>query len=92
MIMIMIMHKICVNKTNQTQLDFFSQSESCIKDLRLIFLICVQTQFLCNGARINTILEVFTLNVCLFLFNCDRAKERSHQRPSNRRETKTLQH
>ena len=32
---------------------FFKQSESRIKDLRLICLICVQTQFLCNGAIIN---------------------------------------
>ena len=29
----------------------FNQSESRIKGLRLIFLICVQTQIFCNGAR-----------------------------------------
>ena len=31
----------------------FNQSESRIKDLRLIFLICIQTQILCNGAIIH---------------------------------------
>ena len=49
------LHKICV----WTQIRkikhklIFNQSESRIKDLRLIFLICVQTQILCNGANIT---------------------------------------
>ena len=37
------------NQTNQTLISF-NQSESRIKGLRVIFLICDQTQILCNGA------------------------------------------
>ena len=36
--------------SNVRQFCQFNQSESRINDLRLIFLICVQTQILCNRA------------------------------------------
>ena len=39
----------------------FNQSESRIKDLRLIFLTCVQTQILCNGAYVAK----FEFNDCI---------------------------
>ena len=44
--------RLNASQKNQTQIDF-NQSESRIKDLRLIFLICVQTQILCNGAIVT---------------------------------------
>ena len=50
------MHPRCINlrferKSEKSIANWFSnQSESRIKDLRLSFLICVQTQILCNGA------------------------------------------
>ena len=50
-----IMHKICVwmqIRKIKSKLIFY-QSEWRIKDLRLIFLICVQTQILCNGAYVT---------------------------------------
>ena len=46
------LHKICIwtqIRKIKRKLNF-NQSESRIKDLRLIFLICVQTQILCKGA------------------------------------------
>ena len=48
------LHKICVwtqiRKIKRNLI--FNQSESRINDLRLIFLICVQTQILCNRAYV----------------------------------------
>ena len=50
------LHKICVwtqIRKIKRKLSF-NQSESSIKDLRLIFVrTCVQTQILCNGANIT---------------------------------------
>ena len=49
------LHKICVwtqiRKIKRKLI--FNQSESRIKDLRLIFMICVQTQILCNGVIVD---------------------------------------
>ena len=49
------LHKICVwtqiRKIKRNLI--FNQSESRINDLRLIFLICVQTHILCNRAKVS---------------------------------------
>ena len=57
-----LLHKICIwTQIRKIKRKFiFNQSESRIKDLRLIFLICIQTQILCNGAYIETSDKTFT--------------------------------
>ena len=61
------LHKTCVwtqiRKIKRKLI--FNQSESRIKDLRLIFLICVQTQVLCNGGCVCCVCVWFCLALSL---------------------------